>query len=416
MSAMDTDALEVVAENRHGNPPHQKEAAGPVRSTAELKPAILIYRDELLRPSETFIRQQAEALRRFTPYYVGAAVDPALPLPSDRVRLLHAGGPARRALDLAARALGLPPFGALRRVRPLAPQLLHAHFGPDGVAALPLARRLRIPLVVTFHGYDATTHDAFARRGPYRHRVYLRKRDALKLGASLFLAVSQFVKLRLLEQGFPPDRLLVHYTGVDLEAFRPALRTDKPIVLFVARLVEKKGCEHLRRAMNLVKTTRPDAELVVIGEGPLRDPLERLAASMLPRYRFLGRQEPEEVRLWMNRAAVLSVPSLSAASGDTEGLGQAFLEAQATGLPVVSYTSGGVPEAVLSEKTGFLVPEGDWGGLAHHLLLLLDNHELRGRFGEAGRIWVEQAFDLRRQTDQLEGIYAGLLAGSGGSP
>ena len=114
------------------------------------------------------------------------------------------------------------------------------------------------------------------------------------------------------------------------------------------------------------------------------------------------------MRLWMNRAAVLSVPSLSAASGDTEGLGQAFLEAQATGLPVVSYTSGGVPEAVLSEKTGFLVP--------HHLLLLLDNHELRARFGEAGRIWVEQAFDLRRQTDQLEAIYAGLLAGSGGSP
>ena len=54
--------------------------------------------------------------------------------------------------------------------------------------------------------------------------------------------------------------------------------------------------------------------------------------------------------------------------------------------------------------------------MAHHLLLLLDNHELRGRFGEAGRIWVEQAFDLRRQTDQLEAIYAGLLAGSGGSP
>jgi glycosyltransferase involved in cell wall biosynthesis len=297
------------------------------------------------------------------------------------------------------------------RVRKLNPILVHAHFGPDGVRAMPLARALRVPLIVTFHGYDATVKDDYARRSFYSHRVYIRRRGLLKREARLFIAVSNFIREKLLEQGFAPNKVVVHHIGVDTELFRPdPAVTREPVVLFVGRLVEKKGCEYLIRAMGRVQTMRPEVEMVVIGDGPLRPALERLAKETLRRYRFLGTQPPISVRAWMNRARIFSAPSITAESGDSEAFGLVFAEAQAMELPVVSFASGGVPEAVAHAETGFLVAERDWNSLADHVLLLLENDALRDTFGEAGRRRVHTLFNLRKQVDALEEIYQRVLS------
>jgi colanic acid/amylovoran biosynthesis glycosyltransferase len=113
----------------------------------------------------------------------------------------------------------------------------------------------------------------------------------------------------------------------------------------------------------------------------------------------------------MARAAVFCVPSVVAASGDAEGFGMVFIEAQAMGLPVVSTRSGGIPEAVENRETGLLVKERDPRALAEAILALIESDELWQRFSVAGRKRVVEHFNLARQTERLEDVFEQLLAG-----
>jgi glycosyltransferase involved in cell wall biosynthesis len=277
--------------------------------------------------------------------------------------------------------------------------------GPDGAVVLPLARHLRVPLVVTFHGYDATMTDDALRRGPLG-RIYVRRRASLVREARLFIAVSDFIRGELLERGYPEERVVVHRIGVDAELFRAeATVAREPIVLFVGRLAEKKGVTHLISAMRSVQARNPDAELVLIGGGPLRPQLAQQVQDQGVRARFLGRLSPAEVRDWMSRAHLLCVPSVRAANGDAEGLPIVLLEAMAMGLPVVGARSAGIPEAVVHGATGVLVPSGDAGALAEGIAMLLTDTAAWRRMSAAGVQHVREHFDLRRQTAELEALY-----------
>lgn len=374
------------------------------------KPAVIIYRDHLLPPSETFVRNQAEALESFIPYYVGSRFVGGLPLPEERTIVANKGGWLGMSREVCVR-LGILPPGFIQQVRNLNPALIHAHFGPNGVTALPLARALQVPLVVTFHGYDATVKEEYAWRSSYSYWVYFRNKDRLKHEARLFIAVSEFIKGKLLEQGFPPDKIVVHYIGVDTEAFNsdPAVQRV-PVVLCVGRLSEKKGCEYLIKAMAQVQAVMPDTELVIIGDGTLRRPLEELAEKLLRRYRFLGVQSPDIVKSWMNRALMLVAPSVTDSTGDSEGLPMVILEAQAMGLPVVSSIHAGIPEAVIQGETGFLANERDWKTLAEYILHLLRDETLWQEFSLKGQERVRTLFSLQKQVGLLEEIYKQVLS------
>lgn len=373
-------------------------------------PAVMIYCDHLLQPSATFVRSQAEALSHFTPYYVGSRLVPGLPLPEERTLVVNPGGLLGKTQEVFYKVAGFAPT-FVQRLQKLNPVLIHAHFGVGGALALPLRRSLKVPMLVTYHGFEELIADEFARRSYFGHRVYLRRRDVLKNEAQLFIAVSNYSKENLLNQGFPADKIVVHYTGIDTDAFQPDPAVPRePIVLFVGRLVEKKGCEYLIRAMLRVQAAKPEVELVVIGDGPLRLSLEQFARERLRRYRFLGVQPPESVRAWMNRAKVFSVPSITAKSGDAEGFGMVFAEAQAMELPVVSFASGAVPEAVAHNEVGFLVTERDWEELGKYILLLLEEDTLWYRFSKCGSRQVRTLFNLQRQTKALEEIYKLVLS------
>ena len=161
--------------------------------------------------------------------------------------------------------------------------------------------------------------------------------------------------------------------------------------------------------MSKVQELRPDVELVIIGDGELRPSLEQLAKKKLRRYQFLGVQSPEIVKAWMNRAKIFSVPSITAKSGEAEGFGMVFAEAQAMELPVVSFASGALPESVAHGEVGLLAAEGDWEELAKHIILLLNDDNLCDRFSKAGPQRVNNLFNLRKQTRILEDIYKQAL-------
>jgi glycosyltransferase involved in cell wall biosynthesis len=371
---------------------------------------IVVFRIQLLPPSETFIVAQAAAMRRFSPYFVGWRRMAGIELPEDKSWTVDGGGLSGKLRELRFRYVG-PTRDQIARLRARVPRLVYAHFAPDGYAAMQLAEQLGVPLVTALHGFDVTMSDE-AIGATRLGREYVQGRPILQKKGALFLTCSAYVRRRGLALGYPGERTIVHCIGVDVERFKPpTFRRREEIVLFVGRLVEKKGCGNLIEAMAEVQRRRPAAELVVIGGGSLRVDYEARAAALLVRCRFLGHQPTAVVKEWMARASVFCVPSVIAGSGDAEGFGIVFIEAQAMGLPVVSTRSGGIPEAVKDGETGLLVSEHDPRALAEAILQLMQDGELWQRFSLAGRIRVLDNFNLFKQTGRLEYVFEQLLAG-----
>jgi len=377
-----------------------------------MNPSVLIFRADLLPPSETFVAAQAHALRRYTPVFTGLRRIPTgLELdPEECVTITRTDTLAeklhRRIFLLAGQA---PQF--LRRLRQHRPALLHAHFAVDAAIALPLAQELRIPLLVTLHGYDVASSDGALRRTA-AGRVFLRRRERLFSAASAFLCVSENIREQALARGFPEAKLGTHRIGVDLNLFAPdpcQSQSRDPIVLFVGRLVAKKGCYHLLRAMQVVAQRHPTAKLLIVGDGPLLDSLRAQARAMLRCCTFLGAQPPAVVRDLMHRASVLAAPSVVAADGDSEGLPIVLCEAQAIGLPIAGFEGPGVSEAVVPCESALLAPSGDEATLADCISAILTDQDLAARLACAGRRRAEKHFSLAAQTAELETIYASIL-------
>jgi glycosyltransferase involved in cell wall biosynthesis len=376
-----------------------------------MKPTALIFRTELLPASETFIPSQAHALRRYSPCFAGLRlVRPGLELDSCETVVLARDASLRERLRhrLFLEAGIGPRF--LRALELRRPSLLHAHFAVDGAAALPVQRHLGIPLAVTLHGYDATSSDA-AHRRTAAGRVFLRRKQELLERASLFICVSEHIRRQALAHGFPEAKLRTLPIGVDLDLFAPnplQSRSRDPIVLFVGRLVEKKGCDHLIEAMTIIEQRHPEAKLLIVGDGPLQETLRLQARSKLRHCTFLGAQPSSVVRDLMHRASLLAATSVVAPSGDTEGLPIVLCEAQAIGLPIAAFEGPGVAEAVDAE-TALLAPSGDHAALADAISAILKDDDLAGRLAAAGRKRAEQHFSLTTQTARLEETYDELL-------
>jgi colanic acid/amylovoran biosynthesis glycosyltransferase len=364
------------------------------------QPTAVVFRKRLLPWSETFIAAQVGAMTRYRPLLVGYSRDPrGTPYLEGRDQLLlddHGIIPGLSRLLL--KATGRMPQGWLDTIVARRPAVVHAHFGTNAPPAIRIARTLKRPVIVTYHGVDITAAP--------RNEKQRKQRSAVFAAADRVIAVSQFIADSLRAAGCAPQKTLLHYIGVDTDFFspRPGPRPANRI-LFVGRLVTKKGLIHLIRAMPRVRQTAPDAEVVVAGDGPLRPAIEREAALLRVPVTFLGVQTPVQVRELMRGATVLCGPGIVAGSGDTEGLPISFLEAQATGLPVVVSTSGGSEEGVVHDETGFLHRPGDEAAIAEHLLALLTDPQRRAAFGGAARAHILERFDLRRQTAKLEDIY-----------
>jgi colanic acid/amylovoran biosynthesis glycosyltransferase len=373
-------------------------------------PDVVIFRHNLFRISEPFITLQAQQLLRYRPVYLGR---------------LRYGPPPRGAVSLALQDLcprwPLPLAGwqMLTRTPRLfrrllgerRPVLIHAHFGVEGVYALPLARQLGIPLVTTFHGFDATLSTAALLGSPAWVNYPLFRGRLARQGA-LFLCASAFIRERVLAMGFPAARTQVHYIGVDCMGIRPReVAEETPTILHVARLVEVKGTEYLIRGFAELAARDAEVRLDIIGDGPLKASLQALGRSlgMEQRIRFLGALPHPQVLAAMRMAAMLVLPSVRTATGRVEGLGMVLLEAAATGLPMIGSRIGGIPESVMDGETGFLVPERDAAALAARMSALLADPTLRQRMGAAARTLVEQRFNLHRQTEILEGWYDAVL-------
>lgn len=360
--------------------------------------------------SETFVIEQAHYLRQYQPKFVTNTLLQQTSLPhialsqGDKFKLKQMNYILTRNPDL----FGHHSLTFLSKL-----SLLHAHFGPNGVLALNLAKKLKIPLVVTFHGYDITLNrQAIWKTGKLLYYQFLFFEEELKRKATCFIAVSQFIQNKLIKQGYPQEKIIQHYIGVDTFKFSPVSQTaEQRYILCVGRHTEKKGIGTLLRAFAHIAAKHPDVTLLQVGQGALTKKLQILTKQLNldHRVRFLGAQPHERVLQLVQQAEIFALPSQTAKSGECEGLPIVILEASACGIPVISTYHSGIPEAVIDGETGFLVSEKDDRALAEKLDILLSDRPLGKKMGQRGRDLICEKFELQKQTLKLEAIYDSLI-------
>ena len=225
---------------------------------------------------------------------------------------------------------------------------------------------------------------------------------------TLGLCVSQEIRDRLRVLGAPADRLVIHRLGIDLGQFTIGRRDPARVeVVMVGRLVEKKGFEYGLQAFARVATAHPNAVLTVVGDGPRRRSLERLASALGigDRVTFTGVLSSREVSERLRRSDLLLAPSVTGRDGNREGSPMTVKEGSASEVVPLSTRHAGIPEIVEDGTTGFLVNERDVDGLADRLDRLIRDPGLRTRMGRAARQKMEREFDNRAQVDELERLY-----------
>jgi colanic acid/amylovoran biosynthesis glycosyltransferase len=361
-------------------------------------PSVCLATGSLDVVSETFIRDHVERLPAYVHVWQGN--------PPSRT---HSGqsllpSPLRGIARIVSRALAADPertadkvFGRLppglranvygRYLRRHGIEVVLAEYGPLAVGVYAGCLRAGVPLVAHFHGFDAFHEDVL--------RQYGKAYEALFDAGWPVVVVSESMKRQLIALGAKESQVYLNPYGVDLNEFSPG-EPVPGLVAAVGRFVDKKAPELTVLAFSKALQRVPDAQLVMIGDGPLRPAIERLirALGLENNVSVPGALEHAYVVEMMRKAAVFMQHSLIAPSGDREGTPVAVLEAGATGLPVVATRHEGIAEVVVEGETGILVDEGDTDAMGAAVADLLLDPSYAHRLGRAARRRVEEHYSI----------------------
>lgn len=373
--------------------------------------------------SETFIYRQLKALEEngFNAYILTSNLinshftkkdSGRLVYHKDANRLSHKWNTFKRVLGLKGNryaATKSQDFFWLDKLRNHKSSFIHAHYGPGGLMILNAAKALNIPLITTFHGYDAS---ALLRNKSYVNSLRLLFRY------SYLITVSEFMKQRLIAYGAPEEKVITHYIGTDLNKFKyhkhkpvadKAKKDEEIKFLQVSNFVEKKGHIYTIRAFNVFLKKYPNALLIFGGDGKTKKESELLVKSLgiNEKVKFMGALNPDEVTYWMKEADVFLHHSITDNTGCEEGIPTVLMEAMASGIPVVSSYHAGIPELIKNGERGFLIDEKDVRGYAELLVNLLDlDTEVVAR---NALNFVTKNFDIQKQNLALIDIYEKII-------
>lgn len=365
-----------------------------------MKPVILAYADKMFTPSESFIHRSYKAFDALEPVFIGHELRGPAPTGTCAIELapLHGfGGEA-----------GFKQFGWVseklkQRLLAEKPIAIHAHFGKSGAYALPLARALNLPLIVTYYGGDATktsnTEDNL-------FRVYNRRRAALWRDAKLILPCSDFIRRELAAKGCPNDKMVVHHNTADPDRFGPGEK--QKIVFFAGRWTEKKGIDTLIKALARLGPRLAGWRVRLAGDTPkggdatLKQGLLKQLSDAGVDAELPGWIPADEMPKHFAEAMIACMPSQRASSGDAEGLPLVCIEAMLSGCAIAATLHAGIPECVKDGETGYLAPEGDDAALADRIGRMLDDPARTKAMGEAGRQFALGDFNLIKQSKRLQ--------------
>ncbi|MBI2372700.1 MAG: glycosyltransferase [Deltaproteobacteria bacterium] len=297
-----------------------------------------------------------------------------------------------------------------RLVRQKSPTVALAEFGPSGVCALEACRRHRIPLVVHFHGYDASS---MLRLDSYRERL-----PALFDGAAAVVAVSHSMRARLVGLGCPSAKLHVIPCGAPVSkvSASPWVTAESCRFLAVGSMTPVKGPLLTLRGFRRCVRRFPEVSMTMIGGGALLAAARRWVRrhGLSSRVSLLGARPFTEVLAHLLTSSAFVQHSITTRVGAIEGWGVSLAEAAAAHLPIVATCHGGIPDQVIDGVTGFLVKEGDWRAMGDRMCELAEDPSLRARMGLRGRRHIEVVGDLELQVNKLREVL-GALSGVRGA-
>ncbi|MBC3538503.1 glycosyltransferase [Rufibacter sediminis] len=283
--------------------------------------------------------------------------------------------------------------------------VIHAHYGPQGCAILPLAQAFNKPLVVSFHGFDAfqISKDPF----------WFRQLHILFQGASIITVVSKMMREHLITLGCPASKLRVIHVGKQINnyAFKPPV--DKKIRDFISvgRMVEKKGHIDGVKAIEQLLNKYPDLSLKIIGDGPLLEEVRLYVEqhALKSHVHILGSVSHAETKRQFYEADAFLLCSKTASNGDMEGVPTVLMEAQFLGLPCVSTKHSGIPEVIPENNQWLLANEGDVDSISKAIEALLNApYEVVHTAAVEARRKVEVEFDQFKEAEKLKEIYLNI--------
>lgn len=276
-----------------------------------------------------------------------------------------------------------------------------AEYGPTGVDVLDACTKCDVPLVVHFHGYDASQRDVLAN--------YSESYRAMFRQAAAIVVVSRDMQRKLIALGASAEKVHYNPCGIDCREFAGAEpQNATPVLLAVGRFVEKKGPQFTLRAFARAREQATAARLRMIGDGPLLDECRSLIDQLKisSAVDLLGAQPPSVVQQEMRSARAFVQHSIEASNGDCEGTPVGIMEAGATGLAVIATRHAGIKDVIVEDETGFLCDERDVDRMAEHMLRMINDPALAGEMGRAAHARIEQHFSQEQSDARLWEIIA----------
>ncbi len=284
--------------------------------------------------------------------------------------------------------------------------IIHIQFGVykfpfDELKALGV---IKGKLITTFHGFDAH----YTKSDLADWKLYYK---GLFICGSLFTANSNYLGEKLIEMGCPPQRLKIIPMPIDTDYFIPStcpVENESIHMLSVGRLIKLKGHEFGIHAIHGLRAKGYAIKHTIIGSGEEMNPLKKLIAELGLEdvVTIEGNRTQAEVLQAMRASDIYLMTSTCDASGRREAQGVVVGEAQACGLPIVAFRSGGIPSMICEGETGLLIAENDVEQMIEKLEVLIQDPELRKRMGTAARSFVEKNFSLRSIHRTWEEVYA----------
>lgn len=303
-------------------------------------------------------------------------------------------------------------FHIWRTVRKYKINFIHCHWIiPQGFFVALLNSFSGIPYLLTAHGGDVYS---------FRKNPFIRLCSNFSLKRAKTCTVNSEPTGQAVRNIRPDSPLKIIPMGVDTKRFKPEnsnqkikdnLNIQDSFLLAVGRFAEKKGFRYLIQAMPEILKKRPQAKLVIIGFGPQEEELKRLIAvlNLEPSVLLPGSKSGDELAQYFATADIFIGPSVVAESGDTEGQGVVFLEALASGTPVIASDVGGIKVVVRDMETGLLIPQKNPGAIAEKTNLLLENQELRNKLAMNGRNLAQSEYSWEKTAERFLDTYTQIM-------
>ena len=380
--------------------------SNPFNPSKPSKPVVAHFIQDYLRSTTNWIHGQIMANLEYEPVVLAKRLmNPEQFKVKKIVSLENLASISKAFNRLVFRLLGYYPL-YLKTCREMSVSIIHAHFGHIGFKALGLKRRLKIPLVTTFYGYDVS---ALGRVARYRRRF-----AKLFAEGELFLAEGPHLAACLEKLGCPAEKIRIFHLGVNIDQYRPAPRPEKALiqVLFAATLTDKKGWADALGAFQIVARKHANLRLRLIGNGEDEVKVERrlFELGIEKITSFTGYVPHVELLAEMQSADIFLQPSRTAQNGNTEGGAPVtLLDAQAMSLAICATTHADIPEVAPHGVSALLSPERDVQRLAENLARLVEDRALRIELGAKGRDRVETDYNWQLQGAKQAALYNSVL-------